>query len=264
VDYYLFDLQKGYCDYSATAMVVLARAAGLPARLVVGYVTGSYDPSDGTHIITEANAHAWPELYFPGYGWVEFEPTSGLPPIERRADTEPFDWAALERALEPISRTASARQDGPDWVRLLRLRNLIALVVLAGVAWLVSDAWWLRRLRPVATLATLYRRLQRQGRWLAVPMYGGDTPYEFAVSLAGWMADWAQGKWWGSVLTPAIREVRWLVTLYVQVSYSPRRMDAADQVRAIRTWERLRWRLLLARAWQKVFGNVPRRGHETG
>ena len=83
VDYFLFDLKKGYCDYYASAMVVLARAAGLPARLVVGYNSGLYDPQQANYKVTEADAHAWAEVYFPGYGWVEFEPTGGRPPIER-------------------------------------------------------------------------------------------------------------------------------------------------------------------------------------
>ncbi len=65
VDYFLFDLKRGYCDYYATAMVVLARAAGLPARLVVGYATGTYDPSQARYVVTEADAHSWVEVYFP-------------------------------------------------------------------------------------------------------------------------------------------------------------------------------------------------------
>ncbi|MCU0520540.1 MAG: transglutaminase domain-containing protein, partial [Anaerolineae bacterium] len=82
-DYFLFELQRGYCDYYATSMVVLARAVGLPARLVVGFVSGTYDPGQARYVVTEAEAHAWPEVYFPGYGWIEFEPTGGRPPIQR-------------------------------------------------------------------------------------------------------------------------------------------------------------------------------------
>src|SRR5258706_11632360 len=59
VDYFLFDLKKGYCDYYATSMVVLARAAGLPARIVIGYATGTYDPYSAVYNITQADAHAW-------------------------------------------------------------------------------------------------------------------------------------------------------------------------------------------------------------
>ncbi|HDQ34960.1 MAG TPA: transglutaminase domain-containing protein, partial [Chloroflexi bacterium] len=61
-DYFLFELREGYCDYYATAMVVLARAAGLPARLAVGYATGAYDAPNARYVVTEADAHAWVEV----------------------------------------------------------------------------------------------------------------------------------------------------------------------------------------------------------
>ena len=76
VDYFIFELRKGYCDYFASAMVVMARATGLPARLAVGYASGAYDANNARYVVTEADAHSWVEIYFPNYGWVEFEPTS--------------------------------------------------------------------------------------------------------------------------------------------------------------------------------------------
>jgi len=64
VDYFIFDLNKGFCDYYASAMVVLARAAGLPSRLVVGYCERTYQPETGSFVVTEADAHSWPEVVF--------------------------------------------------------------------------------------------------------------------------------------------------------------------------------------------------------
>ena len=81
--YFLFELKRGYCDYYATTMTVLARAAGIPARFVVGYASGVFNPDEGRTIITEADAHSWVEVYFPGVGWIEFEPTAALEAIER-------------------------------------------------------------------------------------------------------------------------------------------------------------------------------------
>ncbi len=75
VAYFLFDLQEGYCDYFATAMAVLARSAGLPARVVGGYATGAYHEEEHLFTVTAAEAHTWVEIYFFGIGWVEFEPT---------------------------------------------------------------------------------------------------------------------------------------------------------------------------------------------
>ena len=60
VDYFLFDLQRGYCDYFASAMVVMARSVGIPAWLAVGYAMGSYDLRQGAYVVTEKDAHAWP------------------------------------------------------------------------------------------------------------------------------------------------------------------------------------------------------------
>ena len=83
VEYFLFDLQKGYCDYYASAMVVMARAAGLPARYVIGYIGETFDEINQVYIITADQAHAWTEVYFPGYGWIPFEPTGGRAAIDR-------------------------------------------------------------------------------------------------------------------------------------------------------------------------------------
>jgi len=62
VDYFLFTAQKGYCDYYATSMVVLARAAGLPARMVIGYASGEYDAPTAEYIVRQENAHSWAEV----------------------------------------------------------------------------------------------------------------------------------------------------------------------------------------------------------
>ncbi len=76
VDYFLFDLKKGYCTYHSTAMVVLVRSLGIPARWVKGFATGTYDVGSGTYMVKESDAHAWVEVYFGDHGWVPFEPTA--------------------------------------------------------------------------------------------------------------------------------------------------------------------------------------------
>jgi len=76
VDYFLFDSKKGYCTYYATAMTVLVRSLGIPARYVEGYVVPSQPVSGTTYEITNKQAHAWVEVYFEGFGWLTFEPTS--------------------------------------------------------------------------------------------------------------------------------------------------------------------------------------------
>ncbi len=82
VDYVLFERPEGYCNYYASAMAVMARSIGIPARVASGYAVGSAS-DDGYYHISEANAHSWPELYLGELGWVEFEPTSSQPEISR-------------------------------------------------------------------------------------------------------------------------------------------------------------------------------------
>jgi transglutaminase-like putative cysteine protease len=86
--WFLFDFRQGFCNYYATAEVILLRIAGIPARLVVGFAQGEFESPD-KYIVLEKDAHAWPEVYFPGIGWVEFEPTSSQPDLTRLAgDTD--------------------------------------------------------------------------------------------------------------------------------------------------------------------------------
>lgn len=78
VDYFLFDLKKGYCTYYASAMTVLARSIGIPARFVEGYVLPREYSSSGIYKVRNKQAHAWVEVYFEGFGWLPFEPTASF------------------------------------------------------------------------------------------------------------------------------------------------------------------------------------------
>ena len=155
-DHFLFDLQRGYCDYYATAFVVLMRSLGVPARFAVGYAPGFYDPYFEEWTFTDAQAHSWPEVWFPGLGWIPFEPTAGrraldrdfAPVADRRADAEP----AAPRAPVPVARAVFAWHP-----QMWFWPGLLAAGLLA---WL-----WRRRLRPDpdpwAALLTWGRRLGR-------------------------------------------------------------------------------------------------------
>ena len=69
-------IKKGYCEYFATAMVMLLRELNVPARYVVGYLPGQKQ-ADGSWLVERSAAHAWVEVYFPNHGWLEFDPTPG-------------------------------------------------------------------------------------------------------------------------------------------------------------------------------------------
>jgi transglutaminase-like putative cysteine protease len=75
LDWFLFDYKQGFCNYYASAEVMLLRSIGIPARLVVGYVQGTTE-GEKTYRVQENDRHAWPEVFFPGVGWVELEPTT--------------------------------------------------------------------------------------------------------------------------------------------------------------------------------------------
>ena len=86
----LFDYKKGFCNYYASAEILMLRSIGIPARLAVGFAEGetnndllSDHPNRTSYTVLNRDAHAWPEVYFPGIGWVEFEPTVSQSPIVR-------------------------------------------------------------------------------------------------------------------------------------------------------------------------------------
>jgi transglutaminase-like putative cysteine protease len=250
VDYFLFDLQQGYCDYYATSMVVLARAAGLPARLAIGYINGTYDAAEARYIVSEAEAHSWAEIYFPGYGWVNFEPTGGRPAIERLTEQSPPIPAELE--AEPDARIVyTPGVAGKFWLWGLALPGSLALLALGSLVWSAVDGWRLRRLPPAEAISLLYQRLYQHSLRLHTPLEIGHTPLEFAAALVDHVDRLVKQRHWDQLVTPAGPEVQQLAELYVQTRYSLHRPVAADQIRAIQIWRKLHRRLWLA--WVYLF-----------
>ena len=74
---FLFVRRAGHCEYFASAMTVMLRSIGIPARYITGFLPGEYNDVGGDYIIRESDAHSWVEVYFPGYGWMTFDPTPG-------------------------------------------------------------------------------------------------------------------------------------------------------------------------------------------
>ena len=236
VDYFLFDLRKGYCDYYASSMVVLARAAGIPARLVVGYFTGTPQRTEGTirYLVTEAEAHSWVEVYFPEIGWVEFDPTGGRPAIER-AEAAPALSSSVTPSLELAQRPGfTIRVD----VAVLVGGSLISLAV-AGLTWVMFlDPLRLQRRPPGEALLSLYERLRRLTSHLGIESTPGDTPYEFQATLLDGLEDGSQ-----LIKEPA----RDLIGAHVQAAYAKGSVDRALSARHIRAWRSLSLRLQLER-----------------
>lgn len=90
VDWVLFDFKQGYCNYYASSMIMMLRSLGIPSRMGAGFAQGLYDPAQNAFVVLERDAHTWVEVFFPGYGWIEFEPTAAQAPINR-VDDAPAD-----------------------------------------------------------------------------------------------------------------------------------------------------------------------------
>jgi len=89
LEYFLLVGKQGFCNYSASAEVVMLRSVGVPARLAVGFAQGELNPEKTFYTVRERDAHAWPEVYFPGYGWIQFEPTGNQAPLDRPTEKQP-------------------------------------------------------------------------------------------------------------------------------------------------------------------------------
>lgn len=250
-DYFLFDLQEGYCDYYATSMVVLARSAGLPARMVSGYGSGRYDAERVRYVVTEADAHSWAEVYFPGIGWIEFEPTAGRSEIARAGDVGDLEVPEpeLPEESEPSTGTVGAESLLSRLLPALAAAGALVVAVVMVILASSADRWRLRRLGSAAVAGALYERLRRYGGRLAVPVRAGDTPYEFERSFAKRMAGLSRGRRRGTILAPAVPGATELIDLYVRVSYGSTPAGGEEPDEALRTWRGLRWRLWLARLW---------------
>jgi len=92
VDHFLFETREGSCETFASAMVVLLRAAGVPARVVTGYTSGSYNLLTGYYEVRNSDAHAWVEAFIPRVGWIDFEPSPGFVTPETAAAEDRGQW----------------------------------------------------------------------------------------------------------------------------------------------------------------------------
>ena len=221
-DYFLFDLKKGYCDYYATAMTVLSRAAGIPARFVTGYASGSYDPETASYRVSGTDAHSWAEVYFPGTGWVEFEATASQPlpyregagsgaagaPSEAASRRNPADWSSLGRWLKP----------GAGML-------LLAALVFALAAEPLRNRY-LARWHAEAAPAAFFRGLRATARPLTGPLPPSGTIQEYEGMLAERLEAYARSRPFAALIRPAREEVRALARLYTASLFARRGRSA--------------------------------------
>jgi transglutaminase-like putative cysteine protease len=272
VEYFLYEIKEGYCDYYATAMVLMLRSLGIPARIASGYAEGAYDEESFLYFITERDAHTWVEVYFPGFGWIEFEPTAGESALNRPRGDDLLNTDLFAEGL-PDSGSFDSSQDllGPDGIPGMEdfIADELAFAgeggELGGRPWWVwtgltllvvaAGLWFLRYTQVIGPTQftpelppILYERLQYWASRLGLSPLFNHTPYEQAQRLVHALPE---GR-------PFIQEI---TKGYVHFRFD-RKPTATDNLAAsmrstqqakklIESWQLLR--PLLWRAWLKHF-----------
>lgn len=237
-DYFLFDLKRGYCDYYATAMVVLARSSGLPARFVSGYASGDYDAPNAQYVVRELHAHSWAEVYFNDIGWVEFEPTANQPEIERQeAQTTPAQQNESDSRAKALLVELTRLQIAPIVIPFF----ILFVVVLLYFA--VIEPVLFLRVAPAVAIEVLYKRLYRSGRPLAGERTRAETAHEFTARLIRQVQE----------VNMAFKrsphrlqsDVEHLTGIYHSSLFRAHAVDTQDVKQALKLWARLRWLLFI-------------------
>jgi hypothetical protein len=248
LEYFLFHSKEGYCEYFASAMGDMLRSLGIPTRLVNGYGPGSYDEKLGKYVVKESDAHTWVEAYFPGYGWIPFEPTPD-------GTYFPIPRGSVAANCAPDAEICSGGDTGAGGAGVVNPRpdrgDLLAgdqglggggsvasrvpggfpgaLVVLLAVI----VALWVgltRYLRP-STVSGVWKRTSLLSRLAGVQGHMGETPHEFGARLA-------------REIPEAARPARELAERFAVAAYAPRSLAVDSRSGVLAAWDELRPLLL--------------------
>jgi transglutaminase-like putative cysteine protease len=240
-DYFLFDLQKGYCDYYATTMVVLARAAGMPARLVTGYSSGEYNYAAHRFEVVAANSHAWVEIYFPGIGWVEFEPTANLSPISHPGEVTNQNNASTSLPTpEPPKKGLGLDIQWEYMTPTLKILGGVLAVLLVLVFTLPLESWSLYMTPADRAIIAIYNRLYRRSHIWGITGSAARTPNEFAVALSARLEPFSKNKKMAPRIQTMIQDVYRLTRLYNLQLFSPFEITREEHKQAVQAWGRMR------------------------
>ena len=253
VDYFLFDHQVGRCEQFATAMVVMTRSLGIPARLVSGYNYSGETDEFGEIIYRENQAHTWVEVFFPDYGWVPFEPTSNQEEFpygdgseqetdQSQADAPPTPTPQPSPdATDQAEPSPEATPDVPQlatnddtngsslatWIQ----NGAIAIAAISLFAAGFLALRWQWQVRGLAPAGSLFARLQRVGTWFGVRSADSTTPNEFGRALT-------------RVLPGSDSAVRSITSAYYAEQYDPASSSGESLAAARAGWRSLRRNLL--------------------
>jgi protein-glutamine gamma-glutamyltransferase len=190
LEYFLFDRKEGHCEYFASAMVILLRAAGVPARLVNGFVGAEWHEWGNYLIVRQSHAHSWVEAYLPGVGWAVFDPTPPDPtqiavpklnPLARTLDLLRMNWQryiirySINDQADMIRFFGSGGRDAIDslknltslewkeWVSSQKWALLIVLVMVGCIFLLRKCRFSPQSSQAVLLYEELQKRLKRSG-----------------------------------------------------------------------------------------------------
>jgi transglutaminase-like putative cysteine protease len=256
VDYFLFREKQGYCDYYASSMAVMLRSLGIPARLAQGYNQGTLLPT-GEYEVRQTNAHTWVEVYFPNYGWIEFEPTASEPAISR--PISPFDDTLATSETEEDTNTndedllaeqREARENRdlqeeeaalptpttPTGVQIDPRLFIIPLgvIVAVGAVGLTGRALVQRRWNGLGVIERLYDQLMLAGRAIGQKIDPSLTPREYAERMA-------------QQVPPARSPLTRIAELFSKQRFSPtRELPPEEEAEAAALWKESRQSLFKA------------------
>lgn len=181
VDFFLFSSKEGYCDLFSTALAVMCRYVDIPARVATGFITGDKLP-DGKYLLREKHRHQWTEVYFPGYGWIAFDPTEG--------------------AIDSASATRNRNRPWHDFWHLLTQRYghmpwVMAVLAVSLLLFAVINELSARRFARSAPSRIVHRYLQAT-RLLQRAGYARQdwvTPTEYAAYIQNELPEVAEPLW---------------------------------------------------------------------
>ncbi|MDQ3158040.1 MAG: DUF3488 and transglutaminase-like domain-containing protein [Actinomycetota bacterium] len=199
-------VKRGYCVHFSSAMTVMARTLGIPARIAVGYApgveVGTNKSGKSIYEATSNDLHAWPELYFEGIGWVQFEPTPGVGNAAAFTDTVPGqdvpadpDSSVAEdsgsttrpdRSLIDSATPTAVDETSSTRSMLVVLAGFLIVLILPVAVRRILRAW---RLRPSRRSAgRMWGELENTARDFGMFVTPSDTPRAFARHLSSWPA----------------------------------------------------------------------------
>jgi len=234
VDYFLFSQRTGYCDYYASAMVTMLRSVDVPARFVVGYATGEWDNVKKLYLVRELHYHSWVEVYFPNYGWVEFEPT---PPDATEFTNQPPLNTTLPSADDDDATSGVLEDEPPEEVIVTDSGSIgwimigIILIIVSVLASIWYRSWG--RLARLGYPAEIYSKMCRLGALARLAPEPQFTPLEYANRLATNLPEHAT-------------DIRFIATSYAKTCYGHRKFLIGDEKDGVnQAWRHLRKSLLV-------------------